>query len=123
MTNSIAKYHSILDYIVSAILVLPWIFNSHVFGIDSWVLGLTGLTICMYSLVTDYKGSIAKIIPMRVHHIFDLLSGLLLALSPVMFTLEPQLWYLPGIIGLIQITTALFPGDVQAHTKKRFKMT
>lgn len=125
MTNSLAKYHSILDYVLSAVLFLPWLFNAYVFGQDSWILGLTGLTILTYSLVTNYYGSIVKILPMRAHNMFDLLSGLLLALSPVLFTLEPHLWYVPGVLGLVQITASLFgPAQpVRSHSKNKFKMT
>jgi len=80
------KIHNILDYVAGVALILcPPIFGfSDVMGARNLFLVL-GFGLIGYSLITQYRYSIAKIIPIGVHMFLDVMAGLVLMVGPWLF--------------------------------------
>jgi hypothetical protein len=53
---------------------------------------ILGMGVIAYSLVTDYELGIARLIPMSVQLGLDLLSGILLAMSPWLSGFADDIW-------------------------------
>jgi hypothetical protein len=80
------RTHNILDYVGAAILVLsPFIFGfSDVAAARNTFLVL-GFALAIYSLLTNYYYSVAKLIPLGVHMFLDVVTGIVLMLAPSIF--------------------------------------
>src|SRR4051812_46587724 len=102
------KIHGALDYLVGLFLVAsPWIFDFADGSIAMWLPIILGIAALIYSLLTDYEMGAQKLIPMRLHLTMDLLSGILLAVSPWLFGFADQV-YLPHLIlGILEIGVSL----------------
>lgn len=75
--------HNVIDYIVGAVLLItPAFFGFAEVTIAANVFYTAGLGLILYSLLTQYKYSIAKLIPVRVHMILDALVGLSVMFAP-----------------------------------------
>ena len=103
-----------MDYLVGAILIAsPWLFNFYEGGIESWIPIILGAGAIVYSLITDYELGIAGIIPMRIHLIIDMMSGVLLAASPWLFGFADIVFWPHLIFGIMEIVVPLLtsPGS------------
>lgn len=98
------KTHGYLDYLMGVFLIIaPWVFNLEGSAPESVLLIAVGVGVILYSLLTDYELGVAGMIPMGVHLALDVLSGILLALSPWLFGFADRV-YLPHLIlGLLEI--------------------
>lgn len=108
------KTHGFLDYSVGALLIAaPWLFNFYEGGMESWIPIILGAGAIVYSLITDYELGVAGIIPMRVHLIMDMLSGVLLAASPWLFGFSDIVFWPHLIFGIMEIVVPLLtnPGS------------
>lgn len=108
MKHISSRSHGVLDYVVGALLlVAPFLFG---FSEDeparnaAWIVGAGSL---LYSLVTAYELSIAKIIPYRIHLGLDLAAGVFLAASPWLMGFADRIFALHLIVGLLEIGVAL----------------
>lgn len=96
------RAHGVVDYIMGAVLILAPI----VLGLEGaarnvpMVLGFSAL---LYSLCTNYELGAFKLIPFRAHLTLDVMSGLLLALSPWLFGFSERVWVPHVILGLAEI--------------------
>lgn len=80
------KTHNILDYGLAAVLVLcPWFFGFSDIDAARAVFVTLGLSLATYSLITQYRYSLAKIVPIGVHLFMDVCLGVILMLSPSLF--------------------------------------
>lgn len=80
------KTHNVLDYVIGAVLVLcPFVFGFNGVPAARNVFLILGFGLIGYSLITNYQYSIAKILPVRTHMVFDVLAGLVLLLAPAIF--------------------------------------
>jgi hypothetical protein len=74
-------------------------------------------------LVTDYEYSIANIISMRTHLTIDLLSGILLAVSPWLFGFSEFVFLPHLVLGILEIGASLMtervPSKGNARTQHR----
>lgn len=114
-----SKTHAILDYAVGLLLIVsPWLFGFYDGGIESWIPIAIGASAILYSLFTNYEYSIKRVILLRTHLVLDVLSGILLAISPWLFKFDEYV-YLPHlIIGLGEIGVAIFTkGDAQVDSQ------
>lgn len=111
--------HAALDYILSLLLIAsPWIFGfavtdrvtdtgGQVNGPETWVPVTIGIIGILYSLATNYRYSIAKILTMRVHLAMDVIMGLVLTMSPWIFGFSERI-YLPHVLmGVIILSVVL----------------
>lgn len=110
------KVHGYLDYLVGALLIAaPWIFDFDRGGAETWVPVILGVSAILYSLFTDYEMGASKGISMRTHLTLDILSGLILALSPWIFGFAEYV-YLPHLIlGIMEIGVALITRKEPAY--------
>jgi len=119
------KIHGVLDYVVGIFLITaPWSFsfasraNPGVTEGNAKTLVpiILGVAAILYSLFTDYEFGVSRKIPMKMHLLFDLLSGILLAASPWLFGFADQV-YLPHLlIGIFEIGAALMTKTEPAHS-------
>jgi hypothetical protein len=102
------RVHGILDYLVGALLaVAPWLFQFNRGGAETWVPVLLGAAAILYSLFTNYEWGVSRKIAMPTHLTLDLISGILLAVSPWLFGFADEV-YLPHLIfGLLEIVVSL----------------
>lgn len=102
------KTHGYLDYIMGVFLILaPSLFSLDMHAIQSTVFYASGAGVIIYSLLTDYEVGLIKIIPMKIHLILDILSGILLTASPWIFGFQ-EIIYGPHLaLGIIEICAAL----------------
>lgn len=113
------RVHGVLDYIVGIILIAaPWIFNFNRGGAETWVPVVLGAAAIIYSLCTDYELGVLRLIPMPTHLMLDLMSGVLLAVSPWLFGFHDLVWAPHLIVGLFEIGASLMtqrvPRDLYA---------
>ena len=108
-----SQVHGILDYVVSVILIAsPWLFGFHNEGAQTIIPVGLGITTILYSLVTRYEYSVAKVLLFSTHLIIDGVSGVFLLVSPWIFNFHNEV-YLPHVIfGVLELT-------VVALTSKR----
>jgi hypothetical protein len=113
------KTHGYLDYIVGILLIAaPWLFGFYAGGAETWVPVILGASTIMYSLLTDYELGIARTISMRTHLVLDMLSGLLLLISPWLFGFADHIWEPHVIVGIIEIGAAMMTQKVP-HTERQ----
>jgi len=102
------RVHGILDYVVGAMIIAaPWLFGFDDVEAAKWVTLSSGASALLYSLCTDYEFGAFKLIPMNVHLILDILSGLFMIASPWIFGFADELWMPQVAIGCLEIFAAL----------------
>ena len=102
------RVHGIIDYIVGLLLIAaPFLFGFADGTAAQWVPIILGLSALVYSLLTKYELSAAKIIPMPVHLGLDVASGLLLAASPWLFGFSERVWLPHVVVGVAEIIIPL----------------
>lgn len=108
------KAHNILDYIIAIVLVAsPFVFDfSNVDQARNLFLTL-GVGLALYSAITNYYYSLARVIPLGVHMVFDAAAGIVLIAGPSLFGYRDQLSDFQvgvhivlglGAVGLVAIT-------------------
>lgn len=112
------KIHGILDYLMGILLMVsPWIFGFANGGYAQWVPFIIGIMIIGQSLFTNYEVSLIQRISMRMHLNMDVITGLVLAVSPWLFGFA-DLVYLPHLIfGLLEIGAALTTKQVPDYVR------
>jgi hypothetical protein len=102
------RVHGMLDYIVGVLLIAaPWLFNFDRGGAETWIPVILGAGALVYSLLTDYELGAVRRIPMPTHLRLDLMSGILLAVSPWLFGFSDFVWRPHLVFGLFEIGSAL----------------
>lgn len=110
------KIHGYLDYMVGALLIAaPWLFDFAAGGAETWVPVVLGAAAIIYSLLTDYELGAFKTISMRTHLMLDLVSGILLAVSPWLFGFAEDVWGPHLVLGLLEIGAALMTKREPSH--------
>jgi hypothetical protein len=107
------KVHGILDYVVGLLLIAsPWVFKFDNGGAETWIPVILGVSTLIYSLFTRYELGMTKKIPMPVHLTLDILSGIVLAISPWLFNFDERV-YLPHLIlGIFEVMAGLMTSKV-----------
>ena len=84
------KLHGLGDYAAAAVLIVAPFFLGlkEQSMIAHWASIAGGVGLIIYSLLTDYTYSVAKIIPFKVHLVFDSLAGLVLIALAFVLKLE-----------------------------------
>jgi hypothetical protein len=117
------RIHGVLDYLVGLLLIAaPWLFDFAQGGAETWVPVILGISALIYSLMTDYEMGISRTISMRTHLALDLLSGILLAISPWLFGFA-HLVYGPHLfLGIFEIGASLMTKRIPQHERKHHRM-
>jgi hypothetical protein len=80
---------------------------------------ILGVGTLFFSLLTRYEAGLFKIIPFKVHLMFDVLAGAFLAVSPWLFGFASVV-YLPHLmVGLFEIVAGLTTRDSSAPVGHR----
>jgi hypothetical protein len=100
--------HALIDYIYAIVLIgAPYALGFAGFGAEHLVFWVVGFGAIVYSLLTNYRLGLVKLIPFRVHLGLDLLAGLLLVASPWLFGFADRLWVPHVVFGLLEIGAVL----------------
>ena len=111
------RFHAKLDYLTGVFLIAtPRLFGFTESTEAAWVCMIAGGLALTYSIFTDYQGGVIRSIPMRVHLILDVMSGIVLAASPWLFGFADEV-YLPHlIIGIFEIAAGMLTSsEAYAH--------
>lgn len=102
------RIHGMMDYLIGLLLIAaPWVLGFANGGAEQWVPVILGAGVILYSLITDYELSIARIIPMPVHLGLDVMGGALLAVSPWLFGFSETVWVPHVVVGILEIGAGL----------------
>ena len=113
------RLHGILDYVAAFFLLLPWMINFDTGGPDTRIMAvLGGLTIAI-SLCTDYEFGLLKIIPIKFHFIFDVLSAFLLLSLPWFISEMSVAYYWPVVLGAAEILIVVLSSSDPYSVKPR----
>lgn len=103
--------HGILDYLVGAALIAaPWIFQFSEHGMATGAAIGTGVTVLLYSLMTDYELGLVRVLPWKAHLGLDTIGGLFLAASPWILGFadeEANAWVPHLVVGLAVLLVVL----------------
>jgi hypothetical protein len=115
------KAHGFLDYIVGVLLIAaPWIFGFYQGGAESWVpIGLGVMTI-IYSLFTKYELGAVPSLNMSTHLTLDVMSGLLLGLSPILMNFHDVVWVPHVVVGIFEVIVASISKIIPAEHSRSF---
>ncbi|MHA3772127.1 SPW repeat domain-containing protein [Verrucomicrobiota bacterium sgz303538] len=78
--------HGLLDYLMGlTFIVIPWLFGIPRHTLSASLFIALGVITLIYSFFTNYELGVIHAIPFRVHLVFDLVAGFLLATAPWLF--------------------------------------
>jgi hypothetical protein len=82
--------HGLGDYAAAAVLIIaPFILGINEQSlIAHWASIAGGIGLIIYSLLTDYTFSVAKVIPFKTHLVLDSLAGLVLIVFALLLELD-----------------------------------
>jgi len=106
------RTHTIIGLIVgAALIVAPWLFGFADEGGAAVMIPIfVGVFILLSELTTTSPISAIKLVPMRIHIMMDVLTGLFLLASPWLFgfnDLEANAWVPHVIVGVMIVGYAL----------------
>lgn len=102
------KTHGVLDYLMGFLLIaLPFILDIRTDLSEGMVLIVLGAAMVLLAVLTKYEAGIIKVIPMRVHLVIDIMSGVVLAASPWLFGFADRAYMLYVFLGLFEIIAAI----------------
>jgi hypothetical protein len=109
MTFIPTKIHAVLDYLSVALFIAsPWLFGFANGGAAQWIPIVAGLLVLGQSLLTDYEGGVAKVMPMPAHLMTDVFLGVVLVALPWLFGFAADV-YLPHVLfGTLALGAGLF---------------
>jgi len=78
--------HAAIEPLVAVIVIAaPWIFGFSETDSATAICVVVGLVMLVSGAMTDWRMSLARVIPLRMHLMTDLLLGAVLILSPLVF--------------------------------------
>jgi hypothetical protein len=78
--------HAALEPLMAVVIIAaPWIFGFSETESATVVCVIVGVTMLLVGSMTDWRISLARVIPLRTHLMGDLLLGAVLLLSPLIF--------------------------------------
>jgi hypothetical protein len=107
------RTHGVLDYVMGALLIVaPYLLGFADGTAAQWVPQILGAGAIVYSLLTNYELGAVRVIPMPVHLMLDIGSGVLLAASPWLFGFADRVFWPHLILGLVEIGAGLMTRTV-----------
>ena len=97
------RWHSLMDYGIAAVLLLPYTVNYYQMRDDTLVLAAVGFLILLYTSLTDYEYGLIKFISVKLNLAFDILCAIFLILIPFIFPLNHYHFYWPVLLGISEI--------------------
>jgi hypothetical protein len=112
------KAHTVIGLVVGALLALsPMLFSFTDNQAASTIAMLIGVFIILNELITTSPFSPVKLVPMNIHVLLDVVTGVFLLVSPWLFNFvnenEPSQWVPHVAVGLLVVGYALLtrPND------------
>lgn len=107
-----SRTHTIIGIVVGlALLAAPWLFAFADEGGPAVTVPIAlGLFILLSEITTTSPASFIKLVPMKVHIVVDVLTGLFLAASPWLYNfnnLEANAWVPHLVVGILIVSYAL----------------
>ena len=102
--------HAAIEPLIAIVIIAaPWIFGFSDTDSATVICVLVGITMLLVGSMTDWRISLARVIPLRLHMIGDLLLGAVLLLSPLVFGFadEGGPTRFMVIAGALEVMTAL----------------
>ena len=110
--------HGVIDLLMAIVLIVsPWLFGFDNVESAKWVPIVLGIGLIVYSLLTNYELGMARLIPMPIHLGLDILSGIVLAVSPWLFGFADDIWWPHVVFGLIEIGAGLLTRTHPSYAK------
>lgn len=107
------RVHGMMDYTMGLLLIVaPWLLDFADGGAETWVPVLLGASTIIYSLMTNYELGTFRVISMKGHLLLDMISGILLAVSPWLFGFSEVVYLSHLILGLLEIGAVLLTDPV-----------
>lgn len=107
-----------IDYLMAVVLIIsPWLFGFDDVESAKWVPIVLGIGLIVYSLPTNYELGMTHLIPLPIHLGLDILSGIVLAVSPWLFGFADDIWWPHLILGLIEIGAGLLTQTHPSYAK------
>jgi len=116
------KVHTVIGLIVGVLLLFaPSIFSFDDNLAATTIATVVGIFIILNELVTTSPFSPFKLVPMKVHIVVDVITGLFLAASPWLFSFantdEPSQWVPHLVVGIMVAGYALVTSTSDDRTK------
>jgi hypothetical protein len=84
--------HNRLDYVLgAAFLLAPYVFGFNEVYFAKDVFTVLGIAIIGYSLLTDYRHSLIKAVPLSMHMSFDIAVGAFAVLAPWIYSYTDEI--------------------------------
>ena len=98
-----------MDYGSAVILLAgPWILLFQDRPAAKYTFVISGASILLQSVLTNYEGGFLQIIPIKLHLLVDIVLGVILVASPWLFGFAEQTWLWHVLMGTMNIFTGLF---------------
>jgi len=116
------KVHTVIGLVVGFLLLLA----PKIFGFDDNMAATTvpivvGIFIILNELITTSPFSPIKLVPMKVHVVLDVITGLFLAVSPWLFNFadsdQTSQWVPHLVVGIMVVGYALLTSTSDDRTK------
>ncbi len=118
------RAHGYLDLASAAVLIgRPWTLGLVPEGAAGWVLMAVGAAVLANMLLTDFERGIARRIQIPVHLWIDGLAGLLLVVSPWLFSFDQRVWIPHVVLGVVLMAVAFFTNTVPGYERRRSEQT
>ena len=102
------RFHGVLDYIVGLVLLIsPWLFDFSDISYATWTMVAAGIIVLLQTIFTDFEVGIIHKIPMKSHLMVDFGLGVILAISPWIFTFDDRVFMPHLIAGLFIMLASL----------------
>ncbi|WP_312994236.1 SPW repeat domain-containing protein [Chryseobacterium flavum] len=113
-----SKIHAVLDYIMGILLIaIPWLLGFEDHGPATALPVILGISTLIYSLLTDYEYAIAPAFSFRGHLLLDMMSAVLLLISPWLFGFSKQVFLPHVILGAFEIMAVILTTKQPPDTK------
>lgn len=99
--------HGALDYIAAgALIVLPFLLGLQ--GLELWLSVAGGAALILYSLLTDYRFGVVKLLNFDLHLVLDLSAGVAFLIAPFIlgFSLAATIYYPIMALGVMAVVAA-----------------
>lgn len=124
------KLHNIIDYIAGAFLfACPYFFNFDYLVPARNVFSYSGTALITYSLLTNYRYSFFRIIPLGIHMAVDIIIGLTMISAPWLFNYftdltQPQfILHMTTGVAVLLLVAFTYPKSEAARTSEDFRTT
>lgn len=113
------RAHGAIDYPVGVLLIAaPWLLGFARGGAETWVPVVLGAGALVYSAFTDYELGLVKRLQMPVHLWMDAISGVVLAMSPWLFTFDEHVWIPHLVIGVGEVIVAFLSDTIPGYERR-----